>query len=270
LKRTRNQRPPRGIQSITVGASVLRALANVSGPLPLRDVAKAAGMPASKAYRYLVSFGVLGMVRQHHATGFYDLGPFSRQLGLTALGRIDAVEVVTSELARLAAAAGHDAHTTVWSQFGPMVLRWRQGANDIAVRINEGSILPLLTTATGRAWVAHQPAQITAPLIERELEALHTSSGQALGVLRTRYSERVEEVRRLGFSHSEGERRSGIDAVSVPVFGPAGVAFGMTLLGTHGDSDFSYDGPMVRLLTAAAVRVSAQLGARSRIDSDSI
>ena len=75
LKRTRNQRPPRGIQSITVGASVLRALASVSGPVPLRDVAKAAGMPASKAYRYLVSFAVLCMLRPGDATGLYHLSP---------------------------------------------------------------------------------------------------------------------------------------------------------------------------------------------------
>jgi DNA-binding IclR family transcriptional regulator len=262
LSKSKGQRPKRGIQSITVGAAVLRTLTEMSGPMPLRYIAKAAGMPASKAYRYLVSFAALGMVHQDETTGHYDLGPFSQRLGLTALGRIDAVEIVTSALARVAAEVGHDAHTTIWSQHGPIVLRWRQGASDFAVRVNEGTTLPLLTTATGRVWLAYQSENLTRDLVERELAILQVSTGQTAELLSTRYRERVEEVRRLGISHSEGERRSGIDALSVPVFGPAGIAFAITVFGTHGGSDFSYDGPTVRTLALAADRISSQLGAR--------
>jgi DNA-binding IclR family transcriptional regulator len=250
----------RGIQSISVGASILRALASTSGPMALRDLAKAAGMPASKAYRYLVSFGASGMVKQNEQTSHYDLGPLASELGLAALGRIDATEIVTSELTRLATELRHDAHTTVWTPHGPMVLRWKQGSNDIAIRIGEGAILPLLTTATGRVWACYLPSSATHALLESELDQLHKTTNQPKAALRKKYLKRLEQVRRLGFSHAEGERRSGIDALSSPIFGPSGLAFAMTLLGSHGDADFSYDGRSARQLVAATKGVSRQLG----------
>ena len=43
-----------GIQSIEVGARLLRALAASRRSMMLRDVARNAGMPAAKARRYLV------------------------------------------------------------------------------------------------------------------------------------------------------------------------------------------------------------------------
>jgi DNA-binding IclR family transcriptional regulator len=250
----------RGIQSISVGVSILRALASAPGPMALRDLAKAAGMLPSKAYRYLVSFGVSGMIKQDEQTSHYDIGPLASELGLAALGRIDAAEIVTSELTRLAIELRHDAHTTVWTPHGPMVLRWKQGSNDIAIRIGEGAILPLLTTATGRIWACYLPSSMTHALVEFELDQLHKTTNQPKATLRDKYEERLEQVRRLGFSHVEGERRSGIDALSSPIFGPGGLAFAMTLLGSHGDADFSYDGPSARRLIAATKAVSRQLG----------
>ena len=52
----------RGIQSIEVGGQLLRALAHAGRPLPLKDLAAAAGMAAARAHPYLVSFGKLGLI----------------------------------------------------------------------------------------------------------------------------------------------------------------------------------------------------------------
>jgi hypothetical protein len=45
-----------GIQSIEVGFRLLDVLARTSGPMMLRDLARAAPMNPAKAHRYLVSF----------------------------------------------------------------------------------------------------------------------------------------------------------------------------------------------------------------------
>jgi DNA-binding IclR family transcriptional regulator len=254
----------RGIQSITVGASILRVLTATSGPMHLRDLAKESGMPASKAYRYLVSLGAAGMIRQVPQTGQYDLGPLSSEIGLAALGRIDAVEIVTAELSRLTLELNHDAHVTIWTTHGPMVLRWKQGSDNIAIRISEGATMPLLTTATGRIWCCYLPATMTSELINAQLDDTSRKAGQSKGQLRRLHTERLEQIRGLGFSHSEGERRPGIDALSAPIFGPNGLAFAMTLLGSHGDVDFRYDGPSTQRLLATTNRISRQLGAVRR------
>ena len=81
--------PRRGIQSVGVGFSVLRALVGARGPLPLKEIAARSGMPADKAFRYLVSFVASGLVKQDPASARYDLGPFAMELGLAAHGRIN-------------------------------------------------------------------------------------------------------------------------------------------------------------------------------------
>jgi DNA-binding IclR family transcriptional regulator len=53
-----------GIQTIELGGSVLNALIDAGGSLPLRDVASAAAMSPSKARRYLLSFARIGLVAQ--------------------------------------------------------------------------------------------------------------------------------------------------------------------------------------------------------------
>ena len=59
----------RGIQSVEVGGHLLLALAHHGRPMPLKDLAREAGMPAAKAHPYLVSFGKLGLIEQEPASG---------------------------------------------------------------------------------------------------------------------------------------------------------------------------------------------------------
>ena len=61
-----------GVQSLEVGMSILRAMANGQRSMMLKDIAAAADMPASKAHRYLVSLiragetsGTMGQVFLH-------------------------------------------------------------------------------------------------------------------------------------------------------------------------------------------------------------
>jgi len=98
LAEEKNQDSRQGIQSIEVGVPLLRVLADHGAPMMLRDLAKAAGMPAAKAHRYLVSFVRTGLVTQDPLSGRYDLGHFALDLGLASLARLDAVRVATPVL----------------------------------------------------------------------------------------------------------------------------------------------------------------------------
>ena len=63
-----------GIQSVEVAARLLDAMAAADGPVPLKELADAAGMAASKAHRYIVSMCRTGMMEQDSATGMYNFG----------------------------------------------------------------------------------------------------------------------------------------------------------------------------------------------------
>lgn len=92
---------PRRIRSIGVGFRVIRALEKAESPLPLKTIAAASGMTASKAYLYLATFEREGLVRQDPATGHYGFGPSIIRLGLAAIRQIDIVRLAREELDRL-------------------------------------------------------------------------------------------------------------------------------------------------------------------------
>jgi DNA-binding IclR family transcriptional regulator len=73
-----------GIQSIEVGAPLLRALVDGGDAMTLTALATRAHMPLSKTHKYLASFVRVGLMTQG-ANALYKLGPFARELGLAAL-----------------------------------------------------------------------------------------------------------------------------------------------------------------------------------------
>ena len=252
---------PRGIQSATVGFDILRVMLESSGPLQLREIAAGAGMAPSNVHRYLVSFVNVGVAVQDPVTGRYDLGPLAIRLGLAALGRIDGVEVMVAGLTRLVDAAGIDAHATIWGSVGPVVLRWRGQPGQIGVRVMEGIVLPLVTSATGRVWAAHLAPSFTRPLVEREFAASARGAGRDRS--RRAFEKQLQAVRETGYAYSSGERRAGIDALSAPVFGSDGrIAFALTLVGPTTNFGARPGRPAVKQLLASAAELSQRLGAR--------
>ncbi|MCE1187338.1 MAG: helix-turn-helix domain-containing protein [Rhodocyclales bacterium] len=70
-----------GVQSLEVGMDLLKVMVRGQRSMMLKDIAAAAGMPASKAHRYLVSLIRAGLVEQDPLSSRYHLGPFALNLG---------------------------------------------------------------------------------------------------------------------------------------------------------------------------------------------
>jgi DNA-binding IclR family transcriptional regulator len=252
----------RGIQSIEIGSKILRVVQESPIALQLKDISSRTGMPPSKVFRYLVSFVETGLLRQNPQNGRYDLGPFCLELGLSALGRIDEMDVLWDGLVRVTEELGRDAHFSVWSAGGPMIARWKHGLTEIAIRVRDGAVLPLLSSATGRVWACHLPRTQTEPLMTRELNELAAQSGKSIADLQDYYDERIAAVRLHGLSRADQEKRQGISALSGPIFNRTGIAYAMTLLGPTGDIDLSYQGETAVKFRAVIEDISAQLGQR--------
>jgi DNA-binding IclR family transcriptional regulator len=254
---------PTGVQSAKVAFDILRVMLDRTGPLQLREIAEGVRMAPSNVHRYLVSFVRSGVAVQDAATARYDLGPLSVRLGLSALGRIDGIDVMAAGLADLVAVTALDGHSSVWGDAGPMVLRWRGQSNGITVRVREGSVLPLMSSATGRIWASHLAAQTVKPILDLELAAASRHTGRTRARLRTEFDARLDAIREAGVEWSSGERRTGIGAISAPVFGDDGrIAFAMTLLAPVTHFEQTTESTAEQQLLQATRSLSERLGAR--------
>jgi DNA-binding IclR family transcriptional regulator len=250
-----------GIQSIEVGARLLRSLAANGRPMMLRDLAKNSSMPAAKAHRYLVSFMRMGLVEQDANTGRYDLGGFSLELGLASLARLDPVRLAAPILEDLCELIGETVALAMWGNHGATCVRWVEAGGPITVTLRTGVVLPLTTSATGRAFAAFYRSPYLKKMMDAELrttaELTHTTPTAVMRDLEVL----LEEIRGHGISRSSGSLTPGINGFSAPVFDHTGrMVAAITSLGTIGHFDMEWNSPFANHIKEAAGALSRRLG----------
>ncbi|MBR0564924.1 IclR family transcriptional regulator [Azoarcus sp. L1K30] len=252
----------RGIQSIEVGGTLLQALVRNGTPMMLKDLAREAGMPPAKAHPYLVSFGKLGLIEQDAITGRYGLGPFSLQMGLTALHALDPIKAAMPEIAALADDIQLNVAIAVWGNRGPTIIRIEECHRPIHINMRPGTVMtPLMLTATGRVFAAFLPTRITRPLMEEELTQLAGGEQPALKMSQRHVDELLAEVRKHGLARALGHPIPGINAFSAPVFDNSGaLSLAITAMGPAGAFDADWNGPTATRVLACAREISGRLG----------
>jgi DNA-binding IclR family transcriptional regulator len=253
--------PQQGIQSIEVGAQVLRALEAGRGPLALSEVARNCAMHPAKVHRYLVSLVRSGLASQDARTGQYDLGPAARHLGIEALRRTDAESIAAAHTSRLRDQTGHATNVAVWGEDGPVIVRWDSGAHMLPITVRVGSVLPLLDSAVGVTFLAHLPASQTAGVLAAQQAQQETRTLDAAAL-----EELVSRTRRDGIASSLHRMIYGMAALGAPVFGPdralvlvTGLAMPARLLAEGAGVEA---GELADALRATAGQISAELGYR--------
>ncbi|QDW39834.1 IclR family transcriptional regulator [Bradyrhizobium sp. KBS0727] len=158
----------KGVQSVEVAAKVLEVLRKAPGPLALSAIARQCGYSPSQTHAHLVSLTRAGFVEQRKASGLYDLGPFARSLGLTALARFDRFDIMRDVAETLNRDTGLTVAVNVWSDNGPLVALWLRSSPPLATNINVGSFTPITFSAAGLIFCGHLPRDLVRPQFERE------------------------------------------------------------------------------------------------------
>ena len=254
----------RAVQSIEVGGRLLLALADSPGPMTLKDLAARAGLTASRAHPYLVSFGKLRLIVQDHDSGRYALGPAALQLGLTALHQLDAVRAAVPVAEQLAAATGFAVALAVWGNFGPTVVRMVEARQPLHVAMRVGTVMSILGTATGRAFAAVIPharvqAAMAVALGDAQALAAPLLAGQSADLQAA-----ADEVRQHGVARAAGRPIPGVNAFSAPAFDHEGApAIVITALGHQDHFPTDWESAAALAVRAAAAEISARLGWRA-------
>ena len=253
------ERTSAGIQSAEIALTVLSAMARTGGAHAVSELGRQLGMPRAKVHRYLVSLERMGFVEQEPASARYRLGTQALQVGLSALSDVDFVREGTNMLPKLAERLNESVFLSVWSNRGPVIVRWEDGGRPVAVNVRVGSVMPLLNSATGQACAAWMPEIQIVPLIDRELRGPGAGKAGLTDWLNCRA--RWQIVRHEGVARIEGSLVHGIDSVAVPVLDAQGKLVGaITALGLSSAFDSSLEGPVSQTLREAGRSLSLRLG----------
>lgn len=250
----------RGVQSAEVGGRLLLALAHQPGAMTLKDLAAAAGMPASRAHPYLVSFGKLRLIEQD-AAGHYALGAAALQLGLTCLYQLDPIKAAVPVAEELARATGYAVALAVWGNFGATVVRTIDARQPLHISMRAGTVMSLLGTATGRAFAAVLPQEklehaMGGPLGDPDAAGQPLSAAQ-----REELGGAIAEMQNHGVTRAKGRPMPGVNAFSAAAFDHEGVpAIVITALGHQDHFPSAWDSSAAQSVRVAAAEISRRLG----------
>lgn len=247
-----------GVQSLEIGMNIARTMVTGQRYMMLKDIAMATNMPASKVHRYLVSLIRSGVVEQDLQTSRYTLGPFALNMGLVALDRLDRVRLGLTAISELRDAINETTALAVWSETGPVIVRWERPRRAITVNVMTGTSLKLLTSAAGRVFAAWLPKTLMDPLISAEWK------DKSIPGLKTKadVEAMLSKVRTDGVAPiSSNYMFKGVEAVSAPVFNFKNeITMALSVVGVAGMIDMNEDSPVICELKRAAQQLSERLG----------
>jgi DNA-binding IclR family transcriptional regulator len=256
----------RGIQSIEIGFRILDVLRTAGRPMPLRLIAEGAGLAAANVHYYLVSFQAVGVIRQEADTGYYGLGPYALKLGMAALEQFDVFTAARPVMADLAATVGYTVFLGVWGNRGPtIVYRIEGGSSRPILELRVGSVLPLLSSALGRNFLAHLPRSVTEELLKHELKISQTdqATSRHSDLLKsvTDIEQMITMVKQNGLSQCRNALLPHFTSLSAPIFDHLGeMIAAITIMGPMGILDDDLQGGAAQTLKEQARRISNDAG----------
>jgi DNA-binding IclR family transcriptional regulator len=199
-----------GVKSVVQAIRILNALAQCTGPVSLKQVAARAEMAPSKVHRYLHSLCAGDLVHQATKAGAYDLGVGALRLGLAALNRVDLVNRAGDALTGLVQASNADVFLSVWGENGPTTVRFERSSQPSAAMLGAGMSIPLLSSATGRAFLAFMLPERAEPVLSRQ-------AGNDWKLAVKNIDADLRRIREFGYAHSAGEIKPGRQCIAAPI-----------------------------------------------------
>lgn len=254
--RERRQR----VQAAETGMAVLKGLRSLGGRASITLLAEYVGESPAKVHRYLASLVEEGLVAQDAATQQYYLGLETILLGLAAMRQADPIRLAESSLIRLRESLGVTCFIAVMGNMGPTIVRFEEPGLPVTVNVRIGSVLSMLWSATGRAFLSLLDDARVRELAEAELAVAppdlraQLDGDDPIGQLR-------QSVRNAGCATVRDTNLKGISAVSAAVYDHTGRPCAvLSALGASGGFDAAPDGAIALAVRREAEAVSALLG----------
>ncbi len=249
----------RGVQSIEIGARLLKALCEEQVPMMLKDLSQIAGFAPAQAHAYLVSYRKIGLVEKDEDTGKYQLGPFALQYGLGAMQATDNMKLATDMADGLSERTALNVAVVVWGSFGPTVVMLKESGKQFNMSTRPGTVYSMTGTASGRVFSAFLPESIAKEALDREKREGPNSGrvGQHCYMSKAE----IEQIRVQNWATVINPPVPGISAYAAPVFDHTQqIVMAITIIGLDYFLEPKAQDVFVPELLKTAQSLSRQLG----------
>lgn len=248
--------PP--VQVLEKAGTLLDRLAE-QGELSAARLAELVGEPRSTVYRLLGSLRRLDMVEPGTRRGSYRLGMKLLRLGSAVVARFDERQAALPVMERIHEETGETVFLCVRRGREAVCIERLDGRRVQSLALQLGGSLPLHAGAAPRVLLAHEPVDVWEEYIGKGPLAAFTANTPTTAEA---LFERLEEVRRLGYSVSDEDVTVGIAALGAPILDYQGVVrAALSVSGIRvailGDDVVER---MVDLVVSGASEISAALG----------
>jgi DNA-binding IclR family transcriptional regulator len=266
---TRNSTKVPGAQAIGRAFDVLRQIAAAPQGASAADVARTVNLPRTTVIRMFRALEAEGLIRLDAASGAYQVGPGVLQLASQYLTQHDVRRAALPSLWALARATGETVNLAIQDDLHSISIEQIESPQAVRVVNWIGRPLWLHATATGKAWLAFQPAHVVDDVLMRlagadgRLPACAERTITDGGVLRAE----LAGIRARGYAETHEELEPWLTAVAAPIFDHDGVvAATLVVSGLSLRLGASKVEEVGRLTVAEARQVSAILGHRPASD----
>lgn len=249
-----------GIGSLEIGLHILNYISVASRPPTLKELSGALDLSPSRAYKYLVSLLREGYINQVNQTQ-YTLGNSSLTLGISALRRINPIQLSYEAVDRLNEETDKTVSVTVWNGNGPLVIKWLDSSLPIAVNVRLGAELSALNSAAGRIYLASLPEARRRELIDQHYRSTRTlPKYRGKGIPREKLGAHLEMVREQGYCAFFSDYLPEINVLSIPVYDlNSNIVTVITLLGLAHDTDIEEGSMLFQQVQRCAEKVTQKI-----------
>lgn len=155
------------VTSLARGLDVLRAFRPGEGPIGNNEIANRTGLPKSTVSRLVSTLLQLGYLTYRKGLGKYEPSPAVLSLGYTYLANNKLRLLSRPLMSDLAKQIGLGVAMGARDKLKILYIETARGGEESTIRLETGSLLPIATTAIGRAFLCKLPD------IEREFLLEH-------------------------------------------------------------------------------------------------
>lgn len=248
------RRGPNGLRALDRAMSILFTLAAHPTGMTLADAARQTGLTLTTVHRMVMALRRQKLTRETPG-GLQALGPSTLVLARGFLGGLDFRVEALPVLSELRDLTNETCHLGTLAPPHVVYVDKLDSTHSVQVVTRIGATVPALTTALGRAILAHSPAAT----VDVVIEATRAQLGRSVD--RDEVDETLRGVRERGYSLDRGENDPRVSCAGAPVLDQSGEVLAAISVSvpTERFSDARTD-TMGSAVRDAARRISTALG----------